>query len=86
MTHLFINTNLLHNCWFYTRAAWFVEHDTWYQKSTKIKRHLLSNYLLEYVYCELFTEGFEMNVFHIYIYIYIHISKSVDIYTRYVLT
>jgi len=60
-------------------------------KSTKNKGHLLNNYRLKYAYCELFTEGFEMDVFHIYIYIYIYIiyiyiSKSVDVYTSYVLT
>jgi len=41
-------------------------------KSTKNKGHLLNNYRLKYAYCELFTEGFEMDVFHIYIYIYIY--------------
>ena len=122
MTHLFINTNLLHNCWFYTRAAWFVKHDTWYQNWTKTKEHLLNHYGLNYACCELFTGrniGFDMNFFHIYIYIYIYtkipthihkhkykyisksvdvsnihthihiyicISKSVNVYTRYVLT
>jgi len=29
---------------------------------------LLNNYRLNYAYCELFTEGFETDVFHIYIY------------------
>jgi hypothetical protein len=58
---------------------------------------LLSNYLLNCTYCELFTEGnmgFEMDIIHththththIYIYIYIRNSVDVRINTGYVLT
>jgi hypothetical protein len=79
ITHLFLNANSVYNCWCYTRVACSVEHNTWYQNCTKSKGHLLSNYLLLFAHCELFTEG---NGFWdgLYIYMYIMYLKSVAVY------
>jgi len=35
----------------------FYKYTTWYQNYTKIILHMSHNYLLNHVYCELFTEG-----------------------------
>jgi hypothetical protein len=67
---------LLHN------VACSVKHSTSYQHCTESKKLLLSDYSLNYSYCELFREwnmgwdGHYVYYLYIYIYIYTHIIHT----------